>query len=93
VRSLALEPEGDEMRSAFYTPVPTTGNPTEVLANRFLGESKSFLALLRASAHILTLNYNSMAQSIKRSYYLFPRNPEPIRTKVKNPLESLQRYQ
>ncbi len=37
VRSLALEPEGDEMRSAFYSPVPTTGNPTEILANRFSG--------------------------------------------------------
>jgi hypothetical protein len=38
VRSLALEPEGDEMRSAFYSPVPTTGNPTEILANRFSGK-------------------------------------------------------
>ncbi|KAL9119489.1 MAG: hypothetical protein Q9187_003953 [Circinaria calcarea] len=25
----------DEMNSAFYTPVPTTGSPTEILANRF----------------------------------------------------------
>jgi hypothetical protein len=38
VRSLALEPEGDEMRSAFYSPVPTTGNPTEILASRFSGK-------------------------------------------------------
>lgn len=37
VRSLALEPDGDEHRSAFYSPVPTTGNPTEILANRFSG--------------------------------------------------------
>ncbi|KAH8592239.1 hypothetical protein B0O99DRAFT_630100 [Bisporella sp. PMI_857] len=37
VRSLALQTSGDadEMRSAFYSPVPTTGNPTEILANRF----------------------------------------------------------
>lgn len=35
VRSLALDPEGDEMRSAFYSPVPVTGNPTDILANRF----------------------------------------------------------
>lgn len=27
----------EEMNSAFYTPVPTTGNPTEILANRFQG--------------------------------------------------------
>ncbi|KAK3941158.1 hypothetical protein QBC46DRAFT_107671 [Diplogelasinospora grovesii] len=37
VRSLALQPttDQDEMHSAFYCPVPTKGNPTEVLANRF----------------------------------------------------------
>lgn len=26
---------GDEMNNAFFTPVPVTGNPTEILANRF----------------------------------------------------------
>jgi hypothetical protein len=35
VRSLALEPEENEINSAFYSPVPTSGNPTEILANRF----------------------------------------------------------
>ncbi|KAK8053395.1 hypothetical protein PG996_012696 [Apiospora saccharicola] len=37
VRSLALQSSHDpeEAFSAFYCPVPTTGNPTEVLANRF----------------------------------------------------------
>jgi hypothetical protein len=36
VRSLALQPEAEnELYSAFYSPVPTTGNPTEILANRF----------------------------------------------------------
>jgi len=37
VRSLAFQTSGDEdeMHSAFYSPVPTTGNPTEILANRF----------------------------------------------------------
>ncbi|MCJ1310981.1 hypothetical protein MMC25_004650 [Agyrium rufum] len=42
VQSLALgekeksaDGQGDEFNSAFYTPVPTTGNPTEVLAARF----------------------------------------------------------
>lgn len=39
VRSLALQPgqDVDEMHSAFFSPVPTTGNPTEILANRFQG--------------------------------------------------------
>lgn len=30
--------QGDEMNSAFFIPVPTTGNATEILANRFQGE-------------------------------------------------------
>lgn len=39
VRSLAVQSAGDmdEMQSAFFSPVPTTGNPTEILANRFQG--------------------------------------------------------
>lgn len=39
VRSLALQSntDEDEMHNAFYCPVPTTGNPTEALANRFQG--------------------------------------------------------
>jgi hypothetical protein len=42
VRSLALQSshETDEAHSAFYCPVPTTGNPTETLANRFQGWRK-----------------------------------------------------
>lgn len=42
VRSLALQSntDEDEMHSAFYCPVPTTGNPTEVLAGRFLGQCR-----------------------------------------------------
>jgi hypothetical protein len=41
VRSLALQSttDQDEMHSAFYCPVPTAANPTEVLANRFQGPS------------------------------------------------------
>ncbi|MBE3042916.1 hypothetical protein IMZ48_10165 [Candidatus Bathyarchaeota archaeon] len=37
VRSLALQAEPDEARSAFYCPVPTKGNPTDALAARFQG--------------------------------------------------------
>ena len=45
VRSLALQSSSDpdELRSAFYCPVPTTGNPTELLAARFQGWSTNFL--------------------------------------------------
>lgn len=40
VRSLALQSamDPDDARSAFYCPVPTSGNPTDVLANRFQSE-------------------------------------------------------
>jgi hypothetical protein len=43
VKSLALgdkEEHGeiDENNSVFFTPVPTSGNPTEILVNRFQGE-------------------------------------------------------
>jgi hypothetical protein len=39
VRSLVLQPGGDidEMHSAFFSPIPTSGNPTDILANRFQG--------------------------------------------------------
>ena len=39
VRSLALQSshEPDEIHSAFYCPVPTSGSPTELLAQRFQG--------------------------------------------------------
>ena len=30
-----------EMNNAFHTPVPTSGNPTEILAHRFQGQSAS----------------------------------------------------
>jgi hypothetical protein len=45
VRSLALQTSADidEMHSAFYSPVPTSGNPTEILANRFQGTQSSRL--------------------------------------------------
>jgi len=40
VRSLALHSTSDskEMNSVFYCPVPTSGNPTDGLANRFQGQ-------------------------------------------------------
>lgn len=41
VKSLSLgdkeKYEGSDLYSAFFTPVPTRGNPTEILANRFQG--------------------------------------------------------
>jgi hypothetical protein len=48
VRSLTLGEkekygQGEEMNSVFYCPVPTSGSPTELLANRFQGSLLLFL--------------------------------------------------
>jgi hypothetical protein len=40
IRGVSVEDEergGSKHNSVFYTPVPTTGSPTEILANRFQG--------------------------------------------------------
>ena len=34
--------DDEQMNSAFFTPVPTTGSPTEILANRFQGKLSAF---------------------------------------------------
>jgi hypothetical protein len=48
VKSMALQSRNDpdEMHSAFYCPIPTTGNPTEALANRFQGWCSSDASIL-----------------------------------------------
>lgn len=48
VKSLALQSSNDpdEMHSAFFCPIPTTGNPTEALANRFQGWCLSDVSVL-----------------------------------------------
>ena len=50
VRSLALGEkekygEGEEFNSAFYTPVPTAGSPTDILATRFQGSYIAFQSI------------------------------------------------
>ena len=51
VRSLALQTpttDENEAHSAFFCPVPTAGSPTEVLANRFQGQSRCGSACVSA---------------------------------------------
>jgi len=40
----------EDMNSAFAVPVPTTGNPTEVLANRFQG-MELWMSLVSTEPH------------------------------------------
>ncbi|KAI0012380.1 hypothetical protein F4779DRAFT_633749 [Xylariaceae sp. FL0662B] len=65
VRSLALQSshEEDEVHSAFYCPVPTTGNPTEVLANRFQAWRKILKDLIAYFREIQS-HYEHRAKSL-----------------------------
>lgn len=65
VRSLALQSttDQDEVHSAFYCPVPTTGSPTEVLAQRFLAWRKILKDLITYFREIQT-HYEHRSKSL-----------------------------
>jgi hypothetical protein len=73
VRSLVLQPEPtDEQHSAFYSPVPTTGNPTEHLAARFTGKVSWLTDLVVICANMMS----SMEKGPERPDSILPRGPE-----------------
>lgn len=61
VRSLALQTPGDvnEMQSAFFSPVPTSGNPTEVLSTRFQGMNSRSNLLYSTNMYSMKLGARS----------------------------------
>lgn len=63
VRSLALQPNEDEAHSAFFSPVPTSGNPTEILANRFQAWRKVLKDLI-AYFREVQASYDHKAKSL-----------------------------
>ncbi|KAK0610437.1 hypothetical protein B0T17DRAFT_113314 [Bombardia bombarda] len=65
VRSLALQSatDQDEVNSAFFCPVPTSGNPTEVLANRFQAWRKILKDLITYFREIQS-HYEHRAKSL-----------------------------
>ncbi|KAL2163668.1 hypothetical protein VTH06DRAFT_5726 [Thermothelomyces fergusii] len=67
VRSLALQStaDQDEMHSAFYCPVPTSANPTEVLANRFQAWRKTLKDLIAYFREVQT-HYEHRAKSFMK---------------------------
>ncbi|CAK7270031.1 phosphatidylinositol 4,5-bisphosphate-binding protein [Sporothrix epigloea] len=67
VRSLALQSrsDADESHSAFYCPVPTKGNPTEILANRFQAWRKILKDLISYHREIQG-HYEQRAKSLQR---------------------------
>lgn len=81
VRSLDWERYGadgvDDINSAFTVPIPTDGNPTEALANRF--QCTFFHFYFSVFLIKSTLTSDSMAQDPERSNYLLQRNPEILR--------------
>lgn len=65
VRSLALQSSSDhdEAHSAFYCPVPTSGNPTDTLSNRFQNWRKVLKDLIAYFREIQT-HYESRSKSL-----------------------------
>ncbi|GKT82804.1 PH domain-containing protein [Colletotrichum tofieldiae] len=65
VRSLALQSSNDpdEVHSAFYCPVPTSGNPTEALATRFQSWRKILKDLIAYYREIQT-HYEHKSKSL-----------------------------
>lgn len=69
-----VEGHVSEMNSAFFTPVPTTGSPTEILANRFQGRFRcaGCTGYLRR-VFVLIGPIISLAQSAQRFNHLLSR--------------------
>lgn len=62
----------EQMNNAFFTPVPTTGSPTEILANRFQGLSEPNISCVFSTQ----LTECSLEKGPKGSYYLLSRRSE-----------------
>ena len=79
VRSLALQSatDEDEIHSAFYCPVPTSGNPTEALANRFQGRPSPMRSDI---TRVPSANLSSVQLGARSSRILSPilRKSKPI---------------
>lgn len=77
VRSMKLgekekyDTSNEETTSAFYCPVPTSGNPTELLATRFQGMSDF-------SRRYSILTRISLEKSPQRSHKLLPRSTQGL---------------
>jgi hypothetical protein len=76
----------DREDSVFYTPVPTKGSPTEVLAERF--QSMSIAYCIR-----IGLTFQSLAQVSQGPHHLLPRGLFVVRASSQEPSEGLQRHQ
>ncbi|KAI9659254.1 MAG: hypothetical protein M1829_006594 [Trizodia sp. TS-e1964] len=82
VRSLSLgdreKYEGNEMNSAFVTPVPTTGNPTEILAHRFSEWRRVLKDLITYYREIQTSYENRSKSLLKVSNVISNTTAPPI---------------
>lgn len=70
------EMDRDNPRSAFHSPVPSNGNPTEVLCNRFAGWRrilKDFIAYFKE----VQLSYESRVKSTSRLFHTLNSAIEP----------------
>lgn len=74
---------GSEMNDAFFTPVPTSGSPTEVLANRFQGKVlEDFRMVISSKALAEWGMSHSMAEGTQGSDRLLPRRSKVVRFSI-----------
>ena len=82
---------GSEMTSAFFTPVPTTGSPTEILANRFQGRFRfaDHMEQLQKGHALIRLTV-SLAEGAQRSDHLLSGHPKILRRPLQISLYNLK---
>lgn len=95
VRSLAFADDvigshDSEMHSAFFTPVPTTGSPTEILANRFQGRLHQGAEICSGAKDLANMLDSSLAQSTQRPDHILSRHSEVLRFPFQIPIHYLE---
>lgn len=75
-----VDGQASEMNSAFFTPVPTSGSPTDILANRFQGRFRyaPYKECIQRARGLIGL-FISLAQGAQRPYHLLSGHPKILR--------------
>ena len=90
-----MRDDEDNFNSVFHSPVPTSGNPTDTLANRFQGmyhlsNANDIVVNVVYTWNPKMLTISSMAQAAQRPDHLLSRNPNFIRTTIEITPQGLQ---
>jgi hypothetical protein len=93
IRGVSIEDDDQptsKHNSVFYTPVPTSGSPTDVLANRFQGRCSVIFDKDTNLKHRLIKKPRSMAQTSQRHHSLLPRSSDLLRAPIKSPTQGFE---